>query len=95
MSGGSWEYMYGWDTSRFLDNQQSVAAMAKRLTQLGHADAGQAMEEFALLLLHARLQIETRQDTLKDVMHAVEWHDSSDYGKEQVSEVVRKWRYRK
>lgn len=94
MSGGSWDYMFGWEAEKFIAKAGDLAGMARRLMQLGFPDAAAAMEEFSLLVAHARMQVETRKDVLRDVMHAVEWFDSGDSGKESLAEQIRKWRYR-
>lgn len=91
MSGGSWEYMYGWDESKFLDMRGNVSAMATRLIRSGHLDAAKAMEDFYIVLEHAHIAISARSQALRDIMHAVEWVDSCDSSEEQLTEAVNKW----
>lgn len=88
MSGGSWEYMYDWETEKFLGRRADVQAMAKRLATAGYLDAARAMEEFYVTLNYAAVMIEARQAALRDLMHAVEWRDSNDYGEDQLQEVA-------
>lgn len=91
MSGGSWDYMYSWDQLTFLERREDVARMAKRLTEKGHVDAARALEEFYCVLQHAAIQIDARKTALRDVFHAVEWHDSGDYSEEDLAEAVKRW----
>lgn len=88
MSGGSWEYMYGWETERFLARRADVQAMAERLATAGYSEAARAMEEFYVTLNDAAVMIEAQKQKLRDLMHAVEWRDSNDYGEEQLKEVA-------
>jgi hypothetical protein len=92
MSGGSWEYMLAWDVGTFVARHEDVTRMARRLVELGHADAAEAMQALAVTALHARIQVQAQAKALGYIMHAVEWHDSGDWTAEQVKDAVAKWR---
>lgn len=88
MSGGSWDYMYGWTDAQFIERRSEVQAMAARLSKGGYLDAARTMEEFFVTLNYAAVLIEARANALRDLMHAVEWRDSNDYGEEQLKKVA-------
>lgn len=93
MSGGSYNYLCYSDFEQLIERQGDLEAMSARLAGLGWAeDAARETEELIVLLRQWKVRAETRVERLKDVWHAVEWWDSSDYGEDQVRQAVATYR---
>ena len=97
MSGGSFNYAYRAillaEVDIFAENRWSVERIAEELLKLGYDDA--AGELFDLLgwlkSVEARLQSAERRG-LHDVMKALEWWRSADWGADQLSAAIEKYR---
>jgi hypothetical protein len=90
MSGGSWYYLYSWDIGKVLDNPEPLAGMATRLMALNEPVASRLMEDYYLLVKTCKMRLEARHAHLRDIMHALEWHDSYDIGPEQLRQDIQK-----
>jgi hypothetical protein len=84
MSGGSFNYLY----MRCLDVDVSrLEEMAAILREQGHIDAAREVGGMAKLLLEA----EAKRLELQDVLRAVEWFKSGDYGSDSLTKYVLEW----
>lgn len=88
MSGGSWDYFYLKDSNLPVG---AYAEMAKAVRDAGFDDAADRIQRAALALEEAqRIHRETA-----DIMQAVEWRDSCDWGDDSIAKAVEKWRVKK
>ena len=93
MSGGSYNYMYFKVEDDPLNvDQRDLETMAERLAEMGYHDAARETYECLLDIRATRARFEARAKRMADVWHAVEWFDSGDYGREQVTESIEKYR---
>lgn len=91
MSGGSFGYLYTSDPTEMPSRVRTVRDMAEALMRSGIPRAkGAATElnEYADMLEATTAEISRLHHRLADVMHAVEWWYSSDWGKDQVAEAL-------
>lgn len=94
MSGGSYEYLCYKSAEDMLQYgpRQELQRMVKRLIELGELDVAKEMEQFVLFLDGIEARIQARVERYHDVMHAVEWFDSGDYGDDSFKEALAAWR---
>jgi hypothetical protein len=85
VSGGSYQFLYRQnelaELSPLLEMQETLARVAPDSAGLA------ALNELVRTLKSADEQF----DLLRDVLHAVEWLESSDYLEEEVRKVAVKW----
>jgi hypothetical protein len=80
MSGGSLNYLYGSDLDgRERDYEEALEALRQR----GHELPAQRVERLLKLLREAQLL----HNDLREVLRAVEWRISGDFGDDQLSQV--------
>lgn len=84
MSGGSLGYLYCKD---FEPDAGLFAYVAQKLRKLGHEAAAQESDAIAACIAEAV----ARRDRLADVLQAVEWYESGDWGKDDVAARVAAW----
>lgn len=88
MSGGSFDYLYRQDTGRIVDSANVLLDMALLLRQIGVSDVADD-----LVALVAMFKMVGREvDRYRDLLHAIEWWQSSDYDPDDVHEAARKYR---
>jgi hypothetical protein len=94
VSGGSYNYLFAKDCDMGLFTMEAeIEQMAERLAGLGYAeDAARETEEVLLIIRQAKVRIETRQERLRNIWHAVEWWDSADSGEDRVQEAIAAYR---
>lgn len=85
MSGGSFNYLY---TKDFAIHADSLDQMAEILESLGCSDAGGELRKASSMLRDADV---IRQE-MNDVIRAVEYYRSGDYGEETLKREVDDWR---
>lgn len=83
MSGGSCGYVY---SKELTEGRWGIRRIAERLRELGHAKAAAAVEHIEKLMD----QVDENQETLRDLLHDVEWQISADYDASQVAETVKR-----
>lgn len=89
MSGGSFDYLYAKRAKDAID-PNAIAKMAQLLRELRTPSA----EVLAMRLedLSKKLRaVDTDLDSLEEVLRAVEWWQSNDYGPEQVEQACKDW----
>ena len=92
MSGGSFEYLCFKEIEELIGNTELIESMHKRLIELGFDDAASETAHLLLTLRQHQNYLQAMLDRMKDVWHAVEWYDSSDWGIAQVRRIL--WEYR-
>ena len=92
MSGGSYNYLCHKDANDIHERRQELNEMRDRLIELGHLDAAKETESVLLMLDAFYVRLQSRIDRLNPVWKAVEWCDSGDWGKEDITEAVEKYR---
>lgn len=92
MSGGSFQYLFGWDVGEVLFfDQETLVKMRQALTE--YPDSARAIEDLDLLLAtrkFAHEAVEELMTRLAGVFKAVEWHRSGDDGAEDVAAALAK-----
>lgn len=92
MSGGSFNYLCYKVTDLQSNTLYSLLYEAKqmeaRLRETCKHDAADEIQAYCLSLETAIRRLETQGKYLSDLMHAVEWWQSSDYGPERVDEAM-------
>lgn len=95
MSGGSFDYLYGWETERLMTcyGHEMLTSMRDELMRLGHLDAAAQTDAVLQTLITAEKLVDARRRAgLDDVWKAVEWARSGDWSDKDVAETVEKWR---
>lgn len=88
VSGGSFNYLDIAVDCNGLDGRQAdIEEMARALETEGFPEAAQATRE--VLVMMERTANHAR--SLAKVWHAVEWHYSADWGKDDMREEIQKW----
>lgn len=92
MSGGSYNYLCDRYAHNIGEATGDLAEMLDRLRGLGYAPRATAATERVRRLLadHGRV-LDEAIDAIKDVWHAVEWRDSSDWGDDQMRAAIDKF----
>lgn len=82
MSGGSLNYLYCRETHElFEDNQVAdLETAAAVLVQAGYMDIAKDVLRLAEYIKSANIRVSVLHEQLSDVLHAVEWYMSADYG---------------
>jgi predicted RNA-binding protein len=81
MSGGSFDYLYSAIEDSPLDwgVRDNLRIMAEYLSENGHMEAAKELTDLWDYLMKTEKEIQKRiPQSLRDVMHAVEWWCSSD-----------------
>ena len=91
MSGGSYDYLCRADSDEIFGRWSSLREMAARLDQVCPEAAAETrlFAEGKGTLLQA---VETHLERLKPLWKAVEWHDSGDWGEDQMVVAVQEYR---
>lgn len=93
MSGGSFNYLCNKDEAyQIMENKVEVEDMAQALFVLGYDDIAKDVRRLYEYIRSAEIRIEALAKILKPVFHAVEWYESSDYGKEELERELEKYR---
>lgn len=92
MSGGSYNYLFTKDPEELVSRRDDLEAMRNRLVELGATDVAAAVEEIAATITSYRHEVEWRMAKVADVLQAVEWLDSNDWGEDQMREAIAKYR---
>lgn len=95
MSGGSFNYLCFKSVNELLVYSEDLKDMTDSLKEYGYSDIAEDVKKFILKINEINkiiAETEKHRETLEDVFHTVEWHESGDYSKETMIEVLEKYR---
>ena len=94
MSGGRLDYLYSKEPYEMLEqsNLEYLQYAEDRLLKLGYTDIARDVRRLIEYSISARNRISVLHDQLRDVIHAVEWELSGDYGKDNLFQVLEGYR---
>lgn len=108
MSGGSFDYLYyklnANDANYFLDNLEGIELICNMINELkqygkagvdGANEAWNDLQMYCVLIQDLGKKVNDLNDVferLSNVMKAVEWHQSSDWGIDQVKEALKEYK---
>lgn len=94
MSGGGYNYLCYKEAEEFLNrcNIDSLEEMSTQLLNLGYEDVSRDFQRLIEYCKTAYNRIDVLKDQLQDVMHAVEWYESGDYGLDNLKKSIEKYR---
>jgi hypothetical protein len=93
VSGGSYNYLAEHEPGNLEARRGDIEAMRDRLAELeaeGVPGAARAARLTRYVLIHLDLA-EQRAEELADAWHAIEWHDSGDYGDDTMRKALANW----
>lgn len=94
MSGGSFNYLYNKEPQELMEyyNIARLQEMADILSMLGYDDIARDMQRLVEYLKTAYNRIDVLSGQLSDVMHAIEWERSGDYGRDNLIKHLEDYR---
>lgn len=94
MSGGSYNYLCYKEPEELLckHNTDYLEEMCELLIKLGYDDVARDMQRLIEYCKTAYNRIDVLREQLKDVMHAIEWYESGDYGLDTLRKSIEKYR---
>jgi hypothetical protein len=83
MSGGSLNYLFCKETEQLFAEERVAELEAARdvLVKAGYIDIAKDVQRLAEYIQCAQIRVGVLHEQLQDVLHAVEWYMSADYGK--------------
>ena len=94
MSGGHYDYLYYKETPDFFSYSvtSDLDDMAEVLIKKGYEDVARDLIRLSEYIKSARNRVDVLKDQLSDVMHAVEWWASADYGDDSLKKHLDMYR---
>ena len=94
MSGGSYNYLCCKDPEELLhgNNIGYLEDMCELLLKLGYDDVARDMQRLVEYCKTAYNRMDVLSHQLNDVMHAIEWYESGDYGLGNLKEHLENYR---
>ena len=94
MSGGSLGYLYNREPYELFEahNVEYLEEAAAEVHNAGYKDIAKDIYRLAEYIKSANIRVEVLHEQLKDVLHAVEWYLSSDYGKNTMRKYLDAYR---
>lgn len=94
MSGGSYNYLCYKDPEELLsgNNIGYLEDMCELLLKLDYNDVARDMQRLIEYCKTAYNRIDVLMEQLKDVMHAIEWYESGDYGLDNLKKHLEDYR---
>lgn len=86
MSGGSYDYLYAKPPGDLHEYIPELERLADRLRDMEEYAAAEEVDAHATRIVEYHNQMKATHDRLSDVMKAVEWYDSGDWGRNSVHE---------
>lgn len=94
MSGGRYNYLCYKEPEELLcgNNIDYLEDMCGLLLKLGYDDIARDMQRLVEYCKTAYNRMDVLSHQLNDVMHAIEWYESSDYGLDNLKEHLENYR---
>lgn len=92
MSGGSLNYLYNRDPGELFDNIYNLEEVEVELLSRGYTDIAKDVRRLIEYVKTAENQISVLHEQLRDVFHAVEWRQCSDYGEDTLVKHLEAYR---
>lgn len=92
MSGGSFNYLYCKEVSELFYAVDDLEGVELYLIKRGDKDIAQDVRRLIEYIRTAENRISVLKENLTDVLHAVEWRESGDWGEESLQRVLDKYR---
>ena len=92
MSGGYFDYLCYKETEDLFNRTGDLEKMREKLIAYGYEDIAKDTQRLIEYIKSADCVIGTLKDMLSPVFHAVEWKESGDWGKDDMIEVLEKYR---
>lgn len=94
MSGGSYDYLYCQETHKLFEPIYTsyLEDMYERCIELGYEDVSRDFQRLIQYIKSAYIRVDVLRGNLRDVMKAIEWYDSADYGEDTVKRVIDAYR---
>jgi hypothetical protein len=99
MSGGSYNYVFSVDAEELFDSGRlnDLVEIRARLRMWHDQGAIQAWRSIATLdyiigeVTASKAQVQSQLEPIRALLKAVEWHDSSDWGFDEVTPVISRY----
>lgn len=92
MSGGSLNYLCYCQTNELFNRIGDLEEAEEYLLKCGYKDIARDVRRLIEYLLSAENRISTLFEQLSEVLHAIEWHMSADYGEDTAKKVLEQYR---
>ena len=92
MSGGSLNYLYCREPAELFENIENIEEAEQELLRRGYTDIARDVRRLIEYIQTAENRIGVLSDQLRDVLKAVEWNLSGDYGDKTLETVLEKYR---
>lgn len=93
MSGGSYNYLCFKDGEQLFEQGtlNDLKNIENRLNELGYTKIAGKVSDMNQIITESLEQVTTMKEELNDILKAVEWHDSLDYGIEEIEEAINRY----
>lgn len=94
MSGGSFNYLFNKEPQELMEdyNTAQLQEMGDILSSLGYDDIARDMQRLIEYIKTSYNRIAVLSDMLSDVMYAIEWKRSGDYGRDNLIKHLEAYR---
>lgn len=94
MSGGSYNYLYCKEAYELFSPLcvDYIEDMADVVRKRGYEDIARDLLRLSEYIKSANIRVEVLSEQLNEVMHAVEWWQSADYGDDTLEKELEKYR---
>lgn len=92
MSGGSFNYLCYKEVSDLFHAVDDLEDVEQYLIKRGDKDIAQDVRRLIEYILSAENRIGVLKDNLEDVLHAVEWRESGDWGESSLQRELDRYR---
>lgn len=92
MSGGSYDYLYCKDASELFNEVGNLELMCNFLVINNYHDVALDMRRLIEYIKTSENRITVLSEQLRDVMKAVEYYESCDYGRDDLERYIENYR---
>lgn len=92
MSGGSFNYLYLKEVPELMASVTDIEDMSDICIKKHYYDVAKDLTRLAEYIRSAETRISILHKQLRDVMHAIEWYESCDYGEDDLEKAIVKYR---